>query len=92
MNETVITVIVVVVLIIVMSLFSLKKKNESWEGVLVKKKSSEDPETNQVTYKLTFKTDDGKKKRVQVNKSSYESFFVDARYKKEKGGYIPKPV
>lgn len=92
MNDTIITVIVVVVLIIVMSFFSLKSKNDSWEGTLVKKKAIENEDSMVTVYKLTFKTDDGKTKHVTVNKTNPEVFFENVRYKKEKGEYIPKAV
>lgn len=92
MNETVITVIVVVLLIIIMSFFSLKSKNDSWTGTLIKKKTIEDEESMRTTYRLTFKTDDEKTKKITVNKTEPEVFFENSRYKKEKGEYIPKPI
>jgi len=92
MNETVITVIVVVSLIIIMSIFSLRNKNDAWEGTLIKKKTVENEDSMVTIYKLTFKTDDGKTKHITVNKTEPEVFFENARYRKEKGEYIPKAV
>ena len=75
MNDTVITVLVVVVLIIVMSFFSLKAKNDSWEGTLIKKKAIENEDSMVTVYKLTFKTVDGKTKHITVNKTNPEVFL-----------------
>jgi hypothetical protein len=70
--------------------FRVKKKNDQWSGVLLKKNHYPgDMETNE-SWKLVFKTDDGKKKRYQVKKQVFEQWNEGDKAVKKQGSYMPE--
>ena len=76
----------------IISYFSYKQKQSSWQGEVIKKRSHYDDESLRTTYRLIFRTNEGKKKRMQVTKTVYEKFEVGQKVNKEKGEYLPKKV
>lgn len=90
MNDTVLTVLVVIAVTALLSFFSYKKKQESWEGELVKKNHREDQESGKSTYQLIFKTTEGGKKKLMVNQATFDSFDIGTKVKKSSGEYLPK--
>ena len=92
MPEWVYSVIAFVVVTLVILFFVQKRKKSSWVGVLHKKKySAGDMETSE-SYALVFKTDDGKKKRFQVNRVVYDTWEEGDRAEKVASEYMPKKV
>lgn len=90
MPEWVYSVVAVAFLTGIIIFFVQKRKNDEWSGILLKKKHTPgDMETNE-TWKLVFKTDEGKKKRYQVNLKVWDDWKEGAKSKKEKGEYLPK--
>lgn len=92
MNETLLTIIFVGGVTAILSFFTLKKKNESWEGVLENKKLNsytDDEGFTKETCTLIFKTTDGKKKKINLNKQGFDKFEKNKTYIKSKGEFLP---
>lgn len=92
MPEWVYSVIAVVVVTAIVMFFVNKRKNDEWEGELIKKRSNPGDMETQPTYTLVFKIDEGKKKRQQVSLAVYDDWEIGDRAKKEKGEFNPKRV
>jgi hypothetical protein len=80
----------VLLLAVVLSMVSMKKQKSSWAGVLEKKIHREDNETANEYYTLCFRTDDGKKVKVQVIRNMYNSFNQGDRVVKKAGESYPE--
>lgn len=72
---------------------SYRRKQDAWIGTLKKKKQvesyDEDGYSGKTTYKLIFVTDTGKKKRVSVDRKTFDSYQEGDRAEKVKGLYYP---
>jgi len=90
-GELVLTIVVVVGFTAILTFFAQKQKKSSWTGQLIKKRQSYDDETGRTTYKLIFKTDEGKKKRVQMkSKQEFDNWEEGENAIKVSGEYFPK--
>lgn len=93
MNETILTIIFVLIVTIVVSFFSYKQKQSAWKGELVKKKENYDDESGVTSYRLIFKTNEGKKKTIQVTgRQAFEAYTIGDKVEKKKGEYIPVKI
>ena len=92
-NELLLTIIFVGGFAAILAYFAHKQKQSTWEGQLIKKRHSYDDESGQTSYKLIFKTAEGKKKRVQIrSKAEYERWIEGDRAVKKAGVYFPEKV
>ena len=90
-GEIITTVLFVSAVTAVFIVLAVKQKKSSWEGVLVKKRKHYDSENMTTSYKLVFKTSDGKKKRVQVKSEKFFNEWMEGdKGIKESGEYFPK--
>lgn len=93
MNETLLTVMMVVLVTAFFSFISLKQKKSSWKGTLIDKKVKEDDESGQKFYQLIFKTEEGKKVKVQVTgESAFNKFIIGDKFEKKAGEYFPEKI
>lgn len=93
MSEYIYSIILVVIIIVVVLISTKKKKQETWKGTLEKKKENYADEDSTQTYSLIFKTEDGKKKRVNVtSRDIFESWSVGDKAEKKQGEYYPMKV
>ena len=92
MPEWVYSVVAVVVVTLVIVFFTSQRKKSAWTGILHKKRYNPgDMETSE-SYSLVFKTDDGKKKRFQVNRVVFDTWNEGDKAEKVAGEYMPKRV
>lgn len=90
MPEYIYSIFLVVVLIIFFSIWSLRKKNEIWEGSLEKKNFSPGDEDSSPSYKLIYRTKEGKKKTFTTyHQNTYDSWNIGDKASKKKGEYFP---
>jgi len=92
MPEWIYSVIAIIIVTGIIMFFVKKTKNDEWEGELFKKRfNSGDMETSE-SFTLVFKTIEGKKKRIQVNRKVYENWNEGDKAKKVKGEFHPQKV
>jgi len=92
MPEWIYSVIAFIVVTAIIIFFVKKRKDEEWEGELIKKRyTSGDMDTSE-SYRFVFKTTEGKKKRMSVKKAMYESWDQGDKAKKIKGEFFPQKV
>ena len=92
MPEWIYSVFALVVITGVIVFFVIKNKNDEWEGELFKKRYTPGDMDSSESFKLIFKTTEGKKKRVQVKKRVYEEWNEGDKAKKVKGAFTPEKV
>lgn len=95
MSEIFLTIIVVVGITAVLSYFSLKQKNSSWKGELIKKNKKsvlEEGGFDREIFNLIFKDKAGKKHKIQVKQGLFDKFDVGQKVVKKKGEYLPHKV
>lgn len=91
MPEYVYSIILVVIIVVVMTVWVSKKKNEEWEGVLVKKKYDAGDEDSSGTFRYEFKTNEGKKKSfTSPDQKYFDSWNEGDRAIKKKGEFFPQ--
>ena len=92
-NELILTIVFFLAITAFFTFISAKKKKESWEGVLIKKRKHYDDESLQTTYKLIFKTLEGKKKRYQVRtEKAFNQWQEGDKAKKVSGEFFPQKI
>ncbi len=91
-NELIPTILLVLGLTIFFTIKSKKDKDSSWKGELVKKKTYSDEDDENHVYQLTFKTEDGKKKKARVGEDYYNQVQIGDKFEKNKGEYVPRKV
>jgi len=91
-SEYITTAVVVVLVTGYLSLKSKKEKASTWTGELVKKKDFTDEDNENHSYRLIFKTDSGKKKKVTVSQEIYDQAKIGDKYTKASGDYLPKKI
>jgi hypothetical protein len=90
-SELILTILFFLAVTGIFTYFGIKKKKDSWEGVLIKKRKHYDDESLKTTYKLIFKTIDGKKKRHQVRSEKiFNQWQEGDKAIKISGEYFPK--
>lgn len=92
MNETVLTIVFVGVVTGLVSWHVARQKKSSWKGTLVEKKQkTQDDEDSgpSTSYKLIFRTVEGKKKKCSVHSSVYNQWNVGDRAEKISGEWLP---
>ena len=73
-----------------MGWWTMKKKNEEWEGVLEKKSMKHGDEDISSYYYLHFRTTDGKKKKFSTPSQTYwDTWQEGEKAKKKKGEFFP---
>ena len=92
MPEWVYSVVAVIVVTGIIMFFVKKRKDDEWEGELFKKRYTPGDMDSSESFKLIFKTTEGKKKRVQVKKRVYEEWNEGDKAKKVKGAFTPEKV
>ena len=92
-NELILTIVFFLAVTGFFTYISAKKKKESWEGVLIRKRKHYDDESLQTTYKLIFKTLEGKKKRYQVRtEKAFNQWQEGDKAKKVSGEFFPQKI
>lgn len=91
-TELISTIVIVAVIVVYFKFKRKKQKESSWKGKLLKKRIICDEDGDEVYYRLFFKTDNGKKVKVNVSKEIYNKAEVSDRYEKVKGDHIPKKI
>ena len=92
-GELILTILFFLAVTGVFTYIGIKKKKDSWEGVLVKKRKHYDDESLQTSYKLVFKTLEGKKKRFQVRSEKvFNQWQEGDKAKKISGEYFPQKI
>lgn len=92
-NELILTIVFFLFVTGIFTYAGIRQKKDSWEGVLVKKRKSYDDETLKTTYKLIFKTLEGKKKRVQVRSGKiFDQWKEGDKARKVSGEYFPEKI
>lgn len=90
-NEVFLSAGLVLVITIFFSYLAYKQKKDSWQGELIKKKSHTDDESCHTTYKLIFKTNEGKKKTITINsQQEFEKWQLADKAIKKSGEYFPQ--
>lgn len=93
MPEYVYSIILIIVIIVVVMLWSNKKKNDEWEGDLVKKKLNRGDMETRDSYLLVFKTNEGNKKRFNTpSEEFWNEWEVGDRARKVKGEFFPEKI
>lgn len=93
MTETIITIIFVLFVTAIFTFISFRQKKQAWKGELIKKTKNEDDESGVTYYKLIFKTEEGKKKRVQVtSQKAFDQFNIGDKVEKKSGEYFPTKI
>lgn len=89
MNEIILTIIFVLFVTAIVTYSSFRQKKSAWKGSLIDKKIKEDDESGN-SYKLIFKTDTGKKVKIQVaTRKAFDEFKIGDKYEKKSGEYFP---
>ncbi len=90
---------VVVVFTVILTLISRAKQKQTWTGTLEKKKVSDgslstgdDLRDIQTYYTLIFRTDTGKRAKVNVSKAMFDAYPVGMRFIKRSGANFPEPL
>jgi|GEM_PF-1716951 len=90
---------VVVVFTVILTLISKAKQKQTWTGTLLKKKIDDGSLTTgddlwdiQTYYILIFRTDAGKKVKVNVSKAMFDAYAVGRRFIKKSGANFPEPM
>ena len=99
MPEWIYAVIGFIALTVIFTLISIRQRNASWQGTVTKiAPYSYDDSDNRhhEGVKIFYKTDAGKKGKLDINTFAYNQSFADlevgSRLIKEKGEYFPKKV
>jgi len=93
MNETILTILFVAFITAIFSYLSFRQKKSAWTGILIKKKQSHDDESGTTSYKLIFKTNQGKKKTIRVtSQQAFDQFELNQNYEKKSGDYFPQKI
>ena len=91
-TELISTIAIIAVIVVYFKLKRKKQKESSWKGELLKKRIVCDEDGDERYYRLFFKTDNGKKVKVNVSEDVYNKAQVGDRYEKVKGDYTPKKI
>jgi hypothetical protein len=89
-TELISTIILVILVTVILTLRSKKERASYWKGELVKKNDFTDEDNENHMYRLTFKTEVGKKKKVTVKEELYMKSKIGDKFEKMAGEYIPK--
>jgi hypothetical protein len=77
----------------ILTFFSFRQKQSSWEGEVIGKHHeeaySDDNGSSPEKYKVTFKTNTGKKVTVDVFQKEYDNYKIGDKAQKKKGDYFP---
>jgi len=92
MNETVLTILFVAAVTAFFSYISYRQKQQSWKGELIEKFIKEGDEDSMDQWFIMFKTETGKKIKMNVGKGFYDQVKVGERYEKKKGDYVPVKI
>mgnify|MGYP001768291132 CR=1 FL=1 len=90
--EIVATIILVIVITLVFTIKSKKYKDSSWVVEVIKKKVYSDEDNENHVYKLFFKTQEGKRYKVNVDENTYNQTNIGDKFQKIKGEYLPKKI
>ena len=75
-------------------LFQIKRKWEipkEWSGTVEKKKEDMIPALSRYRYIVVFRTEEGKRKKLRMGKTDFDSYQEGRRYIKKAGQYLPDP-
>jgi len=90
MPEYIYSIILVLIIVVISAIWTIRKKNDLWEGELTKKNYKSGDEDSSAYYKLIFKTTDGKKKTFTTYDQKYfDSWNIGDMASKKKGEYFP---
>jgi len=92
MNETVLTILFVAAVTAFFSYLAYRQKQSAWKGVLLEKFMSEGDDDSVDQWFVVFKTDAGKKVKMNVGKGFYDQVNVGEKYEKKKGDYVPVKI
>ena len=93
MPEYVYSIILVVVIVVVVMISTKKKKAEVWKGKLEKKRINHGDEDTMDTYRLIFRTDEGKKTGITIStRDFFNSWEVGDLAEKKQGEFFPTKV
>ena len=99
MPDWIYAVIGFIALTAIFTLISIRKRNSAWQGTVTKIAPYSYHDSNDQYHegvKIYYKTDAGKKGKMDINTLAYNQNFADlevgSRLLKEKGEYFPKKV
>jgi len=73
-------------------LFKRKRElTQEWYGIVEKKKTRGDFSPAKYRYVVTFRKDDGKKKKLRMDRQEFDLYQEGKRYHKKIGDYFPDP-
>ncbi len=93
MNDILLAILGFAALTAILTFISFLQKQSSWKGEVIGKHHeeaySDDNGSSPEKYKVTFKTDAGKKVTIDVFKNDYDSYSIGDKAEKKKGEYFP---
>lgn len=88
-----------IVVTTIFTLLGMRQRNASWQGTVSKiapYSYRDAQERHHEGVKVFYKTDTGKRGKLDLNPHAYNQYFADLqvgdRMSKEKGEYIPKKI
>lgn len=70
-----------------------KRREEEWYGFVEEKKSRSDYFPSKHKYFVVFRTDEGQKRQIKVDRQElFDKYEKGRRYHKKKGEYYPDPI
>jgi hypothetical protein len=70
-----------------------KRKEEEWHGFVEEKKSRSDYSLSKQKYSVVFRTSEGQKRKIKVDRHElFDKYAKGRRYHKKRGEYYPDPV
>ncbi|PIP52766.1 hypothetical protein COX08_04655 [Candidatus Beckwithbacteria bacterium CG23_combo_of_CG06-09_8_20_14_all_34_8] len=92
MNETILTILFVAAVTAFFSYKAYKQKQASWKGELIEKYKKDGDDDSVDQWFVVFKTEAGKKVKMNVGKGFYDQVNVGGKYEKKKGVYVPMKI
>lgn len=93
MPDYVYSIILVIIIVVIMAFWITKKKNEEWNGTLIKKKYDMGDEDTSGTFHYEFRTDGGKKKKfTSPDQKYFEQWNEGDKAIKKKGDFFPQKI
>jgi hypothetical protein len=68
-----------------------RQKAEEWRGILEEKRSTGGHSIARKTYRLYFRTESGKRKKIRVGEADFALFEKGQNYQKNRGEILPDP-
>jgi hypothetical protein len=76
---------------IVFALTRQKQKGEEWRGVLEDKRSTGGYLVARKKFRLYFRTESGKRRKIRVGEADFALFEKGRNYQKNRGEMLPDP-